>query len=102
MHEYPERRELGRGAGTWLAKQLLDRKSTRLNSSHDQMSYAVFCLKKKKQRDEVHGRCLGGLRQRSKHSCRCTADLGRGPGVVPGFGGCGSRGGAREVTRAYV
>src|SRR2546428_9362930 len=26
---------------------LLDRKSTRLNSSHDQISYAVFCLKKK-------------------------------------------------------
>src|SRR2546421_8226646 len=28
---------------------LLDRKSTRLNSSHDQISYAVFCLKKKKK-----------------------------------------------------
>src|SRR2546421_6012650 len=27
-----------------------DRKSTRLNSSHDQISYAVFCLKKKKQK----------------------------------------------------
>src|SRR2546421_9718894 len=27
---------------------LADRKSTRLNSSHDQISYAVFCLKKKK------------------------------------------------------
>src|SRR2546427_6560799 len=27
--------------------QLLDRKSTRLNSSHSQISYAVFCLKKK-------------------------------------------------------
>src|SRR2546428_7409268 len=26
-----------------------DRKSTRLNSSHDQISYAVFCLKKKTQ-----------------------------------------------------
>src|SRR5207249_9486689 len=26
-----------------------DRKSTRLNSSHDSISYAVFCLKKKKQ-----------------------------------------------------
>src|SRR5206468_11647474 len=32
-----------RGDGTLL----LDRKSTRLNSSHDQISYAVFCLKKK-------------------------------------------------------
>src|SRR5206468_6914121 len=29
---------------------LPDRKSTRLNSSHDQISYAVFCLKKKKKK----------------------------------------------------
>src|SRR5688572_32299944 len=28
-----------------------DRKSTRLNSSHSQISYAVFCLKKKKQKN---------------------------------------------------
>src|SRR2546428_3037746 len=33
--------------GLWF--DLLDRKSTRLNSSHDQISYAVFCLKKKKK-----------------------------------------------------
>jgi len=32
----------------------LDRKSTRLNSSHDQISYAVFCLKKKKKTKENH------------------------------------------------
>src|SRR2546421_8743448 len=31
------------------AGRLQDRKSTRLNSSHDQISYAVFCLKKKKK-----------------------------------------------------
>src|SRR5206468_5947205 len=30
--------------------QTADRKSTRLNSSHDQISYAVFCLKKKTDR----------------------------------------------------
>src|SRR2546427_8778358 len=29
-----------------------DRKSTRLNSSHSQISYAVFCLKKKKTKEE--------------------------------------------------
>src|SRR2546430_13509955 len=29
-----------------------DRKSTRLNSSHSQISYAVFCLKKKKQNNQ--------------------------------------------------
>src|SRR5690554_7272523 len=33
----------------WLEKGLLDRKSTRLNSSHVRISYAVFCLKKKKK-----------------------------------------------------
>src|SRR5256886_9694545 len=33
-------------SSSWLN---LDRKSTRLNSSHSQISYAVFCLKKKKQ-----------------------------------------------------
>src|SRR5437879_7539169 len=32
----------------------LDRKSTRLNSSHRCISYAVFCLKKKKQKKETH------------------------------------------------
>src|SRR2546430_11811568 len=31
-----------------------DRKSTRLNSSHSQISYAVFCLKKKKQNNTYH------------------------------------------------
>src|SRR2546430_12267115 len=33
------------GAGDY---DVIDRKSTRLNSSHSQISYAVFCLKKKK------------------------------------------------------
>src|SRR2546428_10003949 len=31
-----------------------DRKSTRLNSSHDQISYAVFCLKKKKNINSLY------------------------------------------------
>src|SRR2546421_1380164 len=31
-----------------------DRKSTRLNSSHDQISYAVFCLKKKKKIQKIN------------------------------------------------
>src|SRR5256885_2604579 len=43
-------------------KQEKDRKSTRLNSSHLVISYAVFCLKKKKKLDRVGGaRCLGRL-----------------------------------------
>src|SRR5438105_11342946 len=33
-----------------LAVNVLDRKSTRLNSSHEWISYAVFCLKKKKKK----------------------------------------------------
>src|SRR5438270_6082790 len=32
----------------WQRSHVVDRKSTRLNSSHSQISYAVFCLKKKK------------------------------------------------------
>src|SRR2546429_7033990 len=36
--------------------QKLDRKSTRLNSSHGYISYAVFCLKKKKQQRRPHQR----------------------------------------------
>src|SRR2546426_2289965 len=47
-----------------------DRKSTRLNSSHLVISYAVFCLKKKKQTPEASVRAqsttpLGALRARS-------------------------------------
>src|SRR2546430_8408095 len=33
-----------------------DRKSTRLNSSHSQISYAVFCLKKKKRKTKIKRR----------------------------------------------
>src|SRR5690606_4997210 len=47
-----ERQELRRIAGAWRPALLvgLDRKSTRLNSSHVKISYAVFCLKKKNER----------------------------------------------------
>src|SRR3712207_7623403 len=44
--------------GGWeLARLQLhaDRKSTRLNSSHANISYAVFCLKKNKNTDELYG-----------------------------------------------
>src|SRR5258708_19792614 len=40
-----------------LQPDLTDRKSTRLNSSHQIISYAVFCLKKKKQHPYIHHRC---------------------------------------------
>src|SRR5438874_12847964 len=63
LHSFPTRRssDLGdgqaadvRAAGATRrcrgrgASDLIDRKSTRLNSSHVEISYAVFCLKKKK------------------------------------------------------
>src|SRR5574342_1005050 len=48
-----------------------DRKSTRLNSSHHRISYAVFCLKKKKQKGTVGvsatlGSEPGGNRERGE------------------------------------
>src|ERR1039457_7341210 len=45
---YYSRRQGGRIGGHYIAERVLvDRKSTRLNSSHLVISYAVFCLKKK-------------------------------------------------------
>src|SRR2546429_7376915 len=38
----------------WRKDAREDRKSTRLNSSHGYISYAVFCLKKKKTSETVH------------------------------------------------
>src|SRR5256885_2439713 len=42
----------------WLAGQGVDRKSTRLNSSHLVISYAVFCLKKKNTPPRPHSTSL--------------------------------------------
>src|SRR5688572_31228116 len=47
---------------------LLDRKSTRLNSSHSQISYAVFCLKKKKKTKKSVEECERYRRQPSQRS----------------------------------
>src|SRR2546429_3544589 len=44
-----------------------DRKSTRLNSSHGYISYAVFCLKKKKQHQNQHARL--------RYACRACRHL---------------------------
>src|ERR1035437_9747707 len=58
--------------GLGLSSIYPDRKSTRLNSSHANISYAVFCLKKKKGRDVALARLpLTG------HAPRCRASRER-------------------------
>src|SRR2546430_12506471 len=48
-YELCQQHELGTARLDRLVQLNKDRKSTRLNSSHSQISYAVFCLKKKKK-----------------------------------------------------
>src|SRR5207247_7278062 len=50
-----------------------DRKSTRLNSSHEWISYAVFCLKKKKEK-----KLLRGSAQNERKKCYVGSDVLRG------------------------
>src|SRR2546422_2062968 len=55
------------GAATPGARR--DRKSTRLNSSHGYISYAVFCLKKKKKKNTSDKKG-----QHNRQNARCIAD----------------------------
>src|SRR5437588_3226075 len=59
--------------------QRRDRKSTRLNSSHTVISYAVFCLKKKKKQNEqtitssqTHWDIPNGMKRHNQTSQQCT------------------------------
>src|SRR2546429_5391888 len=54
-----------RNAGKTRPRAGRDRKSTRLNSSHGYISYAVFCLKKKKEQERVRRLITHSLRARS-------------------------------------
>src|SRR5690349_24109006 len=45
---------IGAGKARLIQLVLIDRKSTRLNSSHVEISYAVFCLKKKKKKSKIN------------------------------------------------
>src|SRR2546421_5216519 len=58
---------------TVVPRWTLDRKSTRLNSSHDQISYAVFCLKKKKKKKDHTSQ----LQQRKLSVCRLLLRITR-------------------------
>src|SRR3989440_3924995 len=59
-----------------------DRKSTRLNSSHDQISYAVFCLKKKKIKQESStGFTPTVMRAWREQDCQATGNCTNGVGL---------------------
>src|SRR2546430_13682890 len=73
LMEFREQFRRGRARDTALIvepalaalREARDRKSTRLNSSHSQISYAVFCLKKKKHQYPQH-RPLTNIRNRAR------------------------------------
>src|SRR5947209_10234494 len=52
----------------------LDRKSTRLNSSHANISYAVFCLKKKKKKKNNHTQNNHSTQKNKSHTSISTDD----------------------------
>src|SRR5437763_12857470 len=62
----------GGGPCPRLASPCRDRKSTRLNSSHRCISYAVFCLKKKKKK----GKSCAVQRARANHTTSPTHTIG--------------------------
>src|SRR5207249_10320278 len=61
IHVADRTKDLIKSGGEWISsvdlETTIDRKSTRLNSSHVSISYAVFCLKKKKK-TQTHGLCI--------------------------------------------
>src|SRR3989337_104284 len=56
----------------------LDRKSTRLNSSHGSISYAVFCLKKKQKTETLWGHHLPAVAPDAAHQSRTCRSGSRG------------------------
>src|SRR2546430_11130260 len=60
VRRLPLLRGQGLSSGQPALRGRPDRKSTRLNSSHSQISYAVFCLKKKKLTSHSFGLLYGG------------------------------------------
>src|SRR5438309_6578625 len=54
-------------SANWPLHNLEDRKSTRLNSSHSSISYAVFCLKKKIRTSSAHSEHRDYHRLERKH-----------------------------------
>src|SRR5690349_21902758 len=69
--------EIDRGVGGAVASKI-DRKSTRLNSSHVEISYAVFCLKKK----SLDARLWAALPSRQAGQYQAQPSLGPLPASV--------------------
>src|ERR1039457_6113079 len=61
-----------RSSGSEHAFSNVDRKSTRLNSSHLVISYAVFCLKKKRKKLEIRAQ-----QNPSTQGCSCSASVAK-------------------------
>src|SRR5258707_8560390 len=59
--------QVARAGGGDVLVDIRDRKSTRLNSSHANISYAVFCLKKKRQKHEIEQIPLAGHLSQSRN-----------------------------------
>src|SRR2546429_5851587 len=81
-----EGHKAGREIGYCHLEKLQDRKSTRLNSSHGYISYAVFCLKKKKEHISTGlpvASIADGLVSTSSIRCVHVASLRRRP-LCPG------------------
>src|SRR2546429_6392505 len=70
---FTEFRDTARYLNTQL-KEKRDRKSTRLNSSHGYISYAVFCLKKKKSIQELLNNRIQHAEYFANH-CNTLSDL---------------------------
>src|SRR5206468_7205702 len=64
----PAEEDTGGAAGRCGRAVQGDRKSTRLNSSHDQISYAVFCLKKKKKKKKKNKK----QKKQKNHKYKCN------------------------------
>src|SRR5438445_1035641 len=60
-------RWIGTNGGSARNSRSIDRKSTRLNSSHANISYAVFCLKKKKRRNNNTQNNIKDIQNKDSH-----------------------------------
>src|SRR3954462_6693319 len=76
----------------------LDRKSTRLNSSHTIISYAVFCLKKEVGWPEEDGRA--GVRR--PEQCLCVAVVGLTPMALSSFFDESAQAGVPLPLRSFI